>query len=422
MKKIMALLIVCATATLAAQDPKPVWELGKNHIDPAAIKGKVEIVDGIVKLDGTNSFSLPTDILGSQNDYAIEFEIKRSPDAVINKDNIVVVSNMDPKVNTGMALKYCPHPYNAAELYINGHLTLANSNFLGDNFDKISIVAKDKNLALFRNGLILVVTDTVKTNSLPVTFGEVLKSQIKTYELRNIKIYNTAFFPAGSEHKIDSMMRTYSGDLYMMQRAEIKDHKLPRILVVGDSISGGYREFIAEHFKGRAYVDYWVGSSWFDWTVKGDEFPILKTWSGVLSNGPYDVVSWNSMTLHMWTPDQKDRCKEENYPAQMTRVVEHLKKIAPNTKFIWIRCTPYTTAGEGKTRVINVEKSERLFKFNKMTDEIMAKYGIPEVDLYALCEKNLDKAAKDGIHWYDAAPLMAKEIIAEIEKYLPEKM
>ena len=97
-----------------------------------------------------------------------------------------------------------------------------------------------------------------------------------------------------------------------MQRSDIKDPALPRILVIGDSISMGYRGFITKHFKGKAYVDYWVGGGWLDPdSVKDRNSKVKKSWSGVLSNGPYDVVSWNAMTLHMWngTPG---RCLEDS--------------------------------------------------------------------------------------------------------------
>jgi lysophospholipase L1-like esterase len=90
-----------------------------------------------------------------------------------------------------------------------------------------------------------------------------------------------------------------------------------------------------------------------------------------------------------------------------------------------VRCTPITAPVEGGPNVIVTDgpdrfKNERIDLFNGMTDEIMAKYGIPEVDLHALCVRNLDKASKDGVHWQaSASELMAATIIREIEKNLP---
>ena len=411
---------IASLSSAQAQDTKPSWELGKNNIDPAMVKGKIELVDGVVRLDGTNSFAIPATALGAQNDYTIEFEVRKSSGA---KGNIFLLSSTDDKNKTGLGLKYCPPAYNAGLLLINGHQAVEQRGFLDDKFNKVTLVAKDKKLTLFRNGLILAMTDAVKPSTLPLSFGEILKDPCPPYELRNIKIYDTSLFPTGFDQSAERM-RYCSGPGYAMQRVDIKDPALPRILVVGDSISMGYRGFITEHFKGRAYVDYWVGGGWFEYDVKKDDFPALRTWDGVLSNGPYDVVSWNAMTLHMWN-GAPGRCSEANYPANMTKVVEHLQKTAPNTKFIWIRCTPWRTTPDTGRPTVDPSKNDFIVRLNKATDEIMAKHGIPEIDLYGLCEKKFDTVptgSKDSVHWSrDVSREMAELIIKAIEERLPKK-
>jgi hypothetical protein len=357
-------------------------------------------------------------VLGAQNDYTIEFEVKRAPNA---KGGLFLVSNTDEKNKTGLGLKYFPPDYNAIWLLINGNMTVEQRGFLGDAFDKVTLVIKDKRLMLFRNGLIIAVTDEVRPSVLPLTLGDIQKAPITPYELRNIRIYDSALFPTGFDASADRM-RHSSGDNYTMQRATIKDPGLPRILVIGDSISMGYRGFITEHFKDRAYVDYWVGGSWIDPNaVRGENSPIRRGWSGVLSNGPYDVVTWNAMGLHCWT--RPDRSPEATYVTNMTEIVEHLKKTAPATRFIWVRTTPCrTTPAEGRP-TLDTPENARIIRFNTMTDELMARYGIPTVDLYALCETNIDTVAtgsKDAVHWNgDVSRLMAAEIITFIEKALP---
>lgn len=430
-----------------AGEAKPVWELGKNLIDPATTKGKIELVDGVIKLDCTNSFLIPKDVFGKQHDYTIEFELRRSPKfkkLPRMEGALLIASNLDAKNHTGLSLIYFPPDWdlnggvsNKLGMDVNAYWNGECNGLDGNDFNKYSIVVKDNLASIYRNGLLLAMTGEIKPSENPLTIGgqgwrgNLLpqKSDSKPvpepYELRNLKIYDCPIAPTGYDHSTE-MMRNYSGEGYTMQRADIKDSSLPRILVVGDSISMGYRRYITEHFKGRAYVDYWVGSLWFDWTVKKDDFPVLRSWDGVLSNGPYDVVSWNAMSLHMWGNKQKERCVEDRFPAQMTRVVDHLRKAAPDTKFIWVRCTPVTTPTKGGPSVIRTGNeqwlTDRIIKFNGLADEIMQKNNIPEVDLYALCEKNLDKASNDGVHWQmPAYKLMAKEIIKEIEKILPEK-
>lgn len=419
-KLLMAALAAVAVSATQAQDAKPTWELGKNPIDQATRKGKIELVEGIVKLDGTNSFAIPATVLGAQNDYTIEFEVRKAPGV---KGSIFLVSNTDDKNKTGLGLKYCAPDYNAGLLMVNGFQAVEQRGFLDDKFNKVTLVAKDKKLTLFRNGLILAMTDAVKPGDLPLSFGEILKDPCTPYEIRSIRIYDASIFPTGFDQSAERM-RNYSGDQYFMQRVDVKNPDLPRILVVGDSISMGYRGFITDHFKGKAYVDYWVGGSWFGETAKGPDSPAKRAWNGVLSNGPYDVISWNAMTLHMWN-GAPGRCDESTYPSNMTEIVEHLQKTAPNTKLIWIRCTPWRTTPETGRATFDPVRNDVIVRLNKVTDEIMVKHGIPEVDLYSICEKKLETipaGSKDSVHWnQDVSREMAGLIIKEIEKVLPGK-
>jgi len=427
-----------------AEVAHPIWELGKNAIDPSSIQGKIECVEGVVKLDCLNSFAIPASVLGAQNDYTIEFEFRRSPSfkTLPHMDGALrLVCNRDDAAHAGLCLNYFPPDWdlnggvsNRIGIEVNCYWNGECAGLDGEAFNKYSIVVKDRLASIYRNGLLLAMTGEVNPSQMPLTIGgkgwrgEWLASKGEVtpvpepYELRALKIYDKALSPTGFDRSAE-MMRNVSGEGYNIQRAVIKYPTLPRILVIGDSISMGYRGFITEHFKHKAYVDYWVGGSWLDPnSVKGENSKVKNSWSGVLSNGPYDVISWNSMTLHMWTPAMPGRCLESNHAGNVSEVIEHIRKTSPGSKLIWVRCTPYTTAVAGGPSLLDAAKSERLVKFNKITDEVMAKYGIPEIDLYSLCEKNLDKASKDGVHWNeDASRLMADEIIKEIEKVLPEK-
>lgn len=413
------LLSVLLFAALVAQagEVRPTWELGRDPIPATAMTGTVEIANGVVRLDGTNRFTVPMTALGAQLDYTIEFELKRPATGSTDTDNLIVASNMDAKAGTGLAFRYFPPTYNTFWLLTNGNRTIENRGFAADAFAKVTIVAKDGRLALFVNGLIIATTDVVKPSPVPLAFGEVKKAQVPAYELRNIRLYDQAVFPTGFDLAADRM-RTYSGDQFSMQRVEVKDPSLPRLLVIGDSISMAYRRFITEHFQGRAYVDYWVqGYPIMD----GDNSPGERAFTGVLAQGPYDVVTFN-FGLHWWNPKHPTRAPDDKFPGYMEKLVRHLVKTAPATRFIWVRATPFMTAVDGKPNVIDPVQSDRLIRNNAITDGIMKQAGIPCVDLYAICEKNLDKASKDGVHWNEAASkLFATEIIGAVETALQAK-
>ncbi len=424
---IIGLSILITSNALFSQnkivESKLIWELGKSPIEPGLIKGNIDVVDGTVMLDGTNSFSLPITLLEKQNDFTIEFEVKRANGVIKPEDNISLISNHDEENKAGIGIKYFSPPYNAAWLYINGFRAIEQRGFLANIFLKYTILVKDKNMMLFRNGLLLAMTDKVNPSNQPITIGEAGGVRFTPYEMRNIRIYNSAQFPTGFDHSVERMA-TFSGDQYAMQRVAIKDDKLPRILIVGNSISMGYRDFITEHFKGKAYVDYWLGGSWMDPnSVKGENSVVKRAWRGVLGNGPYDVVTWNAMTLHMWWPPQ--RCPEESLAPNMTEVTSFLKEIAPKTKFIWVRGTPFRENKSDGTVTLDNPRNNIIVKYNKIVDGVMKREGIPEVDLYQIAENQLhtvSKGSSDFVHWKpEVYQIMAQEIIKEIEKYIKEK-
>jgi hypothetical protein len=443
-KQLMMIVALAAVGAAGAQVPKPVWELGRDPIDPAATVGDVRIVDGVVKLDCGNAFALPPDVLGDQKDYTIEIEFRRGA-AFQNlprmEGALKLLSNRDPDAKAGMSLIYFPPGWdrnggigNVVGLEVNTYWNGETGGLAGNDFNTYSLVVKDREASLYRNGMLLAMTGAIRPSRRPLALGGagwrgtarygVASGPVpEPYELRALRIYDVALAPAGYDPST-GVMRNISGEGYNMQCAVVEDPSLPRILVVGDSISMGYRRFISERLKGRAFVDYWVGGSWFDGSVKPDDFPALRAWDGVLANGPYEVVSWNAMTLHMWN-GAPGRVDEANYPGQMDRVLEHLRKTAPGTRFIWVNCTPWRTTPESGRPVLDRERNDRIVRLNAVTDRIMAGHGIPVVDLHALCLTRLDTVSdgcQDAVHWKEEVYReMADKILVEIEKALSKR-
>ena len=112
-KPLLAALSLALAASIHAQtqEAKPTWELGKNAIDAASIQGKIECVDGVVKLDGLSSFAIPASVLGAQNDYTIEFDLRRSPSFKTlprTEGALRLISNRDASAHAGLCLIYFP--------------------------------------------------------------------------------------------------------------------------------------------------------------------------------------------------------------------------------------------------------------------------------------------------------------------------
>lgn len=420
-------LMMCGHA-IGEESPKPIWSLSQKALDAATVTGTVELKNGSVRIDGSNALALPADLIGKKTEYTIEFEITRSVNASMDHDTdrYYILSNMDEKNKAGLAIGpvYAPPSWTSTLLRINGYPTITQKTLKPGTTYKITLLAQDRHLMLFIDGLLLGMTGVVNPSDIPLQFGQVVADPVYPYELKNIAIYESAVFPGSYDPSV-KVMRTYSGDQYTMQRAEITDPSLPRILVIGDSISMGYRQYITDHFKGKAYVDYWITPLMFTLlpgNLAGDDAPIKRAWKGVLSNGPYDVVSLNPATLHMWDPGKPERCPVDDFDKTMTDFASIPVELAPKTKFLWVRCTPISKKVEGGANVIDQPKNDRIAMLNQMTDPVMQKLGMTTVNLYEVGINHLDLALHDGIHWNaDAYKLMAAEIIKAIETELSGK-
>ena len=169
---------------LGAQEP--VWQLGKQPLTPAGTG--VNTANDSVELNGTNAFSVPASVLGDQKDYTIEFEIQRDSRANgKDRDHLTWMDFSDPATRTGIRLQYFPPPYNAVWLHLNDG-RIEYRNFLPDakRFYRYTFVVKDRKLQVFRDGLLLILADTVKPSGKPLQFGEVKKQAVKPYRLRNL--------------------------------------------------------------------------------------------------------------------------------------------------------------------------------------------------------------------------------------------
>lgn len=340
---------------------------------------------------------------------------------------VSLVSNQDDVNKTGFKFVYFPPDYNAGWFFVNGYRTIEQRSMLSDDYVKLTFVATEANMMMFKNGELLATTEAVEASQVALTFGGLYMEgyEPQKYQIRNIKVYQKAVMPSGFDPSLAEMY-TVSGEGYSIQRAVITDTSLPRILVIGDSISMGYRGYITEYYAGRAYVDYWIGGAWVNGptSVLGDDSEVKRAWEGALSEGPYDVITWNPMGLHMWGPDhQAVRTPEDQYPQMIKELVEHHLSVQPTkTTLFWVSTTPRTSYNETDQSLNGIDEASNHYieLFNGISSDVMVANGVPQIDLYGLCLQNLDKARSDGVHWNpDMYKIMADYIISQIDPYVP---
>ena len=176
------------------------------------------------------------------------------------------------------------------------------------------------------------------------------------------------------------------GKGWRLEKAVIRDSKLPRVLLIGDSILNGYQGQARKLLAGKANVDLWVNPY-------NQSAHVNKLLAEVLANGPYDAVVFN-MGLHGW---QEGRIKAGTFEPLMQGYVDVLKAKLPKAKLFWASSTPVTV--KGKPSEINAEINPNIVEQNRMAAKVMVASGVQVVDFYGLLIDKRALARGDMFHW-----------------------
>ena len=158
---------------------------------------------------------------------------------------------------------------------------------------------------------------------------------------------------------------------------------LPRVLLIGDSITRGYFGEVEKHLTGKAYCARLTTSKCVSDPSFPDEVQLL------LKQYPFGVIHFNN-GLHGWG------YTEEQYRDGLLRFLETFKEHAGDAKLIWATTTP--VRNRDNLQKIS-ERTERVKARNRIAAEIMEERGIPTNDLYRLVEPHQELFSNDGVHF-----------------------
>jgi acyl-CoA thioesterase-1 len=192
----------------------------------------------------------------------------------------------------------------------------------------------------------------------------------------------------------------------------IKDEPgLPRVLLIGDSISIGYTLQVRELLKGKANVHRIP--------VNGGATEVglanMKQWLG---DGKWDVIHFN-FGLH----DAKHksatefRASRDEYSANLQKLVTQMK--ATGAKLIFATTTPVPKDGKlSPTRIFDSIPAR-----NEVATKLMKENGVAIDDLYTVVLPVRDQVGRDNdVHFQPAGyELIAKAVAASIETQLPKE-
>lgn len=157
-----------------------------------------------------------------------------------------------------------------------------------------------------------------------------------------------------------------------------------RVLLVGDSISWGYRDAAEARLGDSFAVDHVQ-------TSRGvNDIALLRELEFMAAQYNYDVIHFNvGLHRHGQTP--------EEYAADLAGLIRRLTEIEPDARLLFSFTTPVSEATD--LTVPDEAENADIRERNRLAEELCARNGIPVLDLYTLA---LGLPKIDTVHYQPA--------------------
>ena len=171
-----------------------------------------------------------------------------------------------------------------------------------------------------------------------------------------------------------------------------------KVLLIGDSISIGYRPFVKEYLADE-----------FDVTYPNDNcrnthyvLTSLRTWVNMFEDastvalvgfncGHWDIAHWNR--------DEESLTSEQEYAHNVKRIIHRLREFFPQAKIVFFTTTP-ANVGWSKT-LINPRTNEEIERYNHIAADIAKQENVIVKDLYQLAKGFGENCFHDYVHFTD---------------------
>ncbi len=175
---------------------------------------------------------------------------------------------------------------------------------------------------------------------------------------------------------------------------------LPRVLLIGDSITGGYKDGVRDELRGKMNVTYWISS----YCVTSPGY--LRLLSFYLDEAEYAVIHFNNGLHSLSTPPI-------DWERGFRAALKLIRAKQPKAKLVWASSTPLKD--EAKT-----EKAKTL---NAIASKVIAEMGgIATDDLFALmCPLDRELNWRDTYHFKPGAiTQQVKQVAVSCLSALPD--
>ena len=182
---------------------------------------------------------------------------------------------------------------------------------------------------------------------------------------------------------------------------------LPRVLLIGDSITRAYYPQVERHLDGKAYVGRLSSSAFIS------DPTLLKQIKMVLSQYKFDVIHLNN-GMHGWQHSEKE------YEQAFPEYLKTIRQYAPNAKLIWANTTPLKVSPASSENG-TIATDERIDARNEIAAKFMQAQGIPVEDLNTPMRGH-PEYHEDNVHFNSRGiAIQAAQVAADVEEQLASK-
>jgi lysophospholipase L1-like esterase len=173
---------------------------------------------------------------------------------------------------------------------------------------------------------------------------------------------------------------------------------LPRVLLVGDSITKGYFDAVSEALAGKAHCARFASSLFMGNPDYLDELKVI------LRSYRFSVIHINN-GLHGWD------YTEEQYRQSLPKLMETLKKYGKGAVVVWATTTPRRSH---ENPALLASDTDRVKERNRIAVEYMTQHGIAVDDLYSLVAEHPEYYRDDHTHFNDQGQAVEGKQVSEI--------
>ena len=187
------------------------------------------------------------------------------------------------------------------------------------------------------------------------------------------------------------------------------DPNLPRVLLIGDSISIGYTLPTRELLKGKVNVHRIATNG--GPTTKG--LGQIDQWFG---DSKWDVIHFNWGLHDLKHIDGKQQVPLEQYQQNLAKLVARLKQTGAT--LIWASTTPVPDAK------VNPHRTDAdVQAYNAAAAKIMKQHGVATDDLYSHTKPQLEKIQRPAnVHFTpEGSKVLAQQVADSIQQALGKK-